>query len=169
MIGKRPDCLEGKTIKELIASALQARVLSYCPYSGFAVGAALAAGSTDNITIYTGCNIENSAFSPSVCAERVAIFKAISEGCDPATFKAIAIVGEKNGSIAEGTSSGSASAEESVITDGSVPDYCPPCGVCRQVMSEFCDPDNFTIILAKNTDEYKTFTLRELMPESFGL
>ena len=210
MIENSHDYLESKTIKELIASALQVRTHSYCPYSGFAVGAALAittgktyssgthgtkevadcsvegaanhAEATGSITIYTVCNIENSAFSPSVCAERVAIFKAISEGCDPASFRAIAIVGGKNDkktcsshsqnkcNRSEGTSCATASTEAAfIIIDGSVPDFCPPCGVCRQVMSEFCDPDRFMIILARNTDEYKIFTLRDLMPESFGL
>lgn len=128
----------------LIEEAFRMRRFSYAPYSDFKVGAALA---TKGERIFTGCNIENSAFSPTVCAERTAFFKAVSEG--EKDFEAIAIVGGK-----EGTKEF---------------DFCPPCGVCRQVMTEFCDPDNFKIILAKSVDEYKIFTLRELMPESFSI
>ena len=108
------------TSKELINKALEAMNMSYSPYSDFKVGAALLC---DDGTVYTGCNIENSAFSPTCCAERVAIFKAISEGNNK--FSAIAVVGGKQGRI-EG--------------------FCSPCGVCRQVMAEFCGKD-FTIYL----------------------
>ncbi len=126
---------------DLIKIALDIRSKAYCPYSGFAVGAALLC---NDGSVYTGCNIENSAFSPTVCAERTAFFKAISDG--KKDFVKIAVVG------------GNAEKE---------PDnYCPPCGVCRQVMKEFCSAD-FEIIIAKNTDEYKTKTLAELLPESF--
>lgn len=127
---------------ELISLALEARKMSYSPYSGFSVGAALLC--TDG-TVYTGCNIENSAFSPTNCAERTAFFKAVSEG--KIDFLKIAVVGGRN--------------EESVPVN-----YCPPCGVCRQVMKEFCSAD-FEIIIAKNTDEYKDMTLADLLPESF--
>ena len=96
-------------------------------------------------TIYTGCNIENAAYGPSNCAERTAIFKAVSEG--KKDFVAIAIVGGKNGVIE---------------------DFCPPCGVCRQVMAEFCSPD-FEIILCKSDGEYKKYTLAELLPAAFSL
>jgi cytidine deaminase len=127
---------------ELIKLALEARKFSYSPYSGFSVGAALLCADG---TVYTGCNIENSAFSPTVCAERTAFFKAVSEG--EKKFVKIAVVGGKS--------------------DDEFPEnYCPPCGVCRQVMKEFCSED-FEIIIAKNTDEYKVMTLAELLPESF--
>ena len=126
---------------QLIEIALQARQKAYCPYSGFAVGAALLC---DDGSVYKGCNIENSAFSPTNCAERTAFFKAVSEGkCD---FVKIAVVG------------GNADSEPE--------NYCPPCGICRQVMREFCS-DSFEIIIAKSTDDYKVMTLSDLLPESF--
>ena len=126
---------------KLIKLALEAREKAYAPYSSFAVGAALLCGDGE---IFMGCNIENSAFSPTVCAERTAIFKAISEG--KRDFVKIAVVG------------GNADKEPE--------NYCPPCGVCRQVMKEFCSAD-FEIIIAKNPDDYKVKTLCELLPESF--
>lgn len=128
--------------RELIIKALEARKYSYSPYSGFAVGAALLCADG---TVYTGCNIENSAFSPTNCAERTAFFKAVSEG--KRGFVGIAVVG------------GESQYDEPQA-------ICPPCGVCRQVMKEFCSQD-FRIILAKNTDEYKVMTLSELLPMSF--
>ncbi len=128
--------------KDLVNAAKEAMTNSYSPYSEFKVGAALL--SKDG-KIYTGCNIENAAFGPSNCAERTAIFKAVSEGV--LDFEAIAIVGGKSGIIE---------------------DFCPPCGVCRQVMSEFCESD-FRIILGGKGDEIKEFCLGELLPESFGL
>lgn len=133
--------------KLLIQKAIEMQNFSYVPYSNFCVGAALLC---KDGTIFTGCNIENAAYGPSNCAERTAIFKAVSEGFTE--FSAIAIVGgskDKNG-------------------NPTIKDYCPPCGVCRQVMAEFCNKD-FKIILAKNTDDYKEFTLEELLPESFIL
>lgn len=126
----------------LIEKAFEMLKFSYCPYSHFHVGAALLSKTGK---IYGGCNVENAAYGPSNCAERTAIFKAVSEG--EKKFEAICIAGGMNG----------------VITD-----FCPPCGVCRQVMREFCSPD-FKIILAKSKDEYKIFTLAELLPESFTL
>lgn len=127
---------------ELVGLALDARKLSYSPYSGFSVGAALLC---KDGSVYTGCNIENSAFSPTNCAERTAFFKAVSEG--KREFVKIAVVGAD-------------SAKET-------PDnYCSPCGVCRQVMEEFCSAD-FEIIIAKNIDDYKILTLSELLPLSF--
>lgn len=129
-------------VKKLISYALEARRKAYTPYSGFQVGAALL--DTDG-KIYTGCNIENAAYTPSNCAERTAFFKAVSEGAY--NFDAIAIVGGKEGHIT---------------------DYCAPCGVCRQIMMEFCSPDRFKIILAKKEDDYKEFTLGELLPMGFG-
>lgn len=133
--------------KKMIEAAIKMLDFSYVPYSHFHVGAALLA---DDGTLFPGCNIENAAYGPSNCAERTAIFKAVSEG--KLNFKAIAIVGgpeDENG--------------KPVIKD-----FCPPCGVCRQVMSEFCKKD-FQIILAKSPKEYKIFTLAELLPESFSL
>lgn len=128
---------------EIIRAALEMRETSYCNYSSFAVGAGLL---TKDGEIYKGCNIENGAFSPTICAERVAIFKAVSEGVRD--FDAIAIAG---GVAGEAPS-----------------DYCPPCGVCRQVMTEFCDGD-FKVILVKSESEYKIFTLSEIMPLAFNL
>ncbi len=128
--------------RELIASAFEARQMAYTPYSNFKVGAALL---STNGTVYKGCNIENASYTPTNCAERTAFFKAVSEGVS--SFKAIAVVG------------GPENAEEF--------DFCAPCGVCRQVMLEFCDYDEFKIILAKSKDEYKVFTLKEIMPLAF--
>ncbi len=127
---------------ELICAALRAREKSYCPYSGFAVGAAL---ECSDGTVYLGCNIENSAFGPTVCAERTAFFKAVSDG--KKDFAKIAVVGAKAGE------------------DPS--DYCPPCGVCRQVMQEFCNPE-FEVLIAKSANEYKLMTLAEILPLGFG-
>ena len=129
-------------IKEMIKTALSMRKMSYTPYSHFNVGAALLAA---NGKIYTGCNIENAGYTSTNCAERTAFFKAVSEGVKE--FKAIAIVGG--------------------MEDATELEYCPPCGVCRQVMSEFCE-DDFKIILAKSETEYREFTLTELLPERFG-
>ena len=125
----------------LLSQAIEAMEKSYSPYSGCKVGAALL---TKSGKIFTGTNIENAAFSPTVCAERVAFFKAISEG--ETEFSAIAVVGGKDGRI-----------------DG----IFAPCGVCRQVMREFCN-DDFKIIMGINDLEYKTITLSELLPISFS-
>lgn len=119
-------------MEDLLNKAREALKNAYAPYSRFKVGVALL---TKSGKVYTGCNIENSAFSPTLCAERVAFGKAVSEG--ERDFAAIAVVNDK------GTP-------------------CPPCGVCRQVMAEFCSPD-FKIIL-----QDKTCTLKELLPESFS-
>lgn len=127
---------------ELITKALEARKFSYSPYSGFSVGAALLC---DDGSVYAGCNIENSSFSPTICAERTAIFKAVSEG--KKNFLKIAVVGAD-------------SENETPVN------YCPPCGVCRQVMREFCGND-FEIVIAKSCDDYKVKKLSELLPESF--
>lgn len=134
--------MEKILIEKLIKKAIEMLNFSYVPYSNFHVGAALL---TSEGEIYTGCNIENAAYGPSNCAERTAIFKAVSEG--KKEFEAIAVVGGKNGKIE---------------------DFCPPCGVCRQVLAEFCKKD-FKIILAKSTNEYKIMTLEQLLPESFSL
>lgn len=131
-----------KTVRMLIEEAISARKRAYAPYSHFMVGAALL---TKDGRIYTGCNIENAAYGPSNCAERTAFFKAVSEGCR--SFAAVAIVGAARNDR-EGQ-------------------YAAPCGVCRQVMAEFCDSD-FEIIIAKSAEEYYIKTLKELLPESFG-
>lgn len=130
--------------EELVRNAIEARKNAYTPYSKFMVGAALL---TDSDEIIKGCNIENAAYSPTNCAERTAFFKAISEGI--MNFKAIAIVG----------------GDESE-TD-SFSDYAYPCGVCRQVMREFCSPD-FKVIVGKSVKEYKVFRLDEILPNGFG-
>lgn len=133
--------------EELIEKAIKMQDMSYAPYSHFHVGAALL---SKNGQIFTGCNIENAAYGPSNCAERTAIFKAVSEGVKD--FEAIAIVGGPEDKDGKAT----------------IEDFCPPCGVCRQVMSEFCKKD-FKIILAKSPENYKIYTLEELLPLSFSL
>ena len=134
--------MTNEVIKKLSEAALDVRKKAYCPYSGFAVGAALLAKSGE---IYTGVNIENAAFTPTNCAERTAIFKAVSEGV--LEFDAICVVGGMNKVLKE---------------------YAAPCGVCRQVMMEFCDPETFQVILAVSKDKYDIFTLKELLPLGFG-
>lgn len=134
--------LQDIPVTELIKSALEARKKSYSPYSEFKVGAALL---TRELRIYTGCNIENAAYSPGICAERTAVYKAVSEGWKG--FKAIAVTGGK----------------------GENPNaYAFPCGVCRQVMREFVNPEEFLVIVAKSCDDYQVYTLSQLLPESFG-
>jgi cytidine deaminase len=129
--------------KQLIREALLARENSYSPYSGYRVGAALLA---EDGRIFRGCNIENAAYTPTNCAERTAVFKAVSEGCR--TFQAIAVVGGK-----EEKPSG---------------DYAYPCGVCRQVLREFVEVSQFVVICARSEEDYREWTLGELLPESFG-
>ena len=128
------------TDKELVLKAIDSMKNSYSPYSRFKVGAALL---TENGKIYTGCNIENVAFGPSICAERVAFFKAISEG--EKNFSKIAVVGGKDGIISSAT---------------------PPCGVCRQVMREFCN-DDFEILIVRENGNYDKVLLKDLLPNSF--
>lgn len=130
---------------DLLAAARKAAEKAYVPYSGFSVGAALLMA---NGKIYTGCNIENAAYSPTNCAERTAFFKAVSEG--ERDFTAIAVVGGK----------------KTDLLSGKKLEPCPPCGVCRQVMAEFCG-DSFVIVLG-SPDDYKTYTLREILPFGFG-
>lgn len=130
-------------IEELIKHAINARKQSYCPYSNYAVGAALLSKDRE---IIEGCNIENASYGATNCAERTAFFKAVSSGIRG--FEAIAIVGSpKNCEIDQ---------------------YAFPCGVCRQVMMEFCNPDSFKVIVAKSVEDYKLYTLKELLPEGFG-
>lgn len=135
--------MEEIPVKELICSAIEARRKAYAPYSGYMVGAAVL---TNELRIYTGCNIENASYTPTVCAERTAISKAVSEG--RRRFLAIAIAGSPKGE--------------------NITQYAFPCGVCRQVMREFADPDQFVVIVAKDEDDYKMYRLNELFPESFG-
>ena len=132
---------------ELVQKAIEMTKMSYVPYSHFHVGAALL---DKNGKIWTGCNIENATYGATNCAERTAIFKAVSEGVRD--FEAIAIVGGPEG------------ADGSLVLE----EFCPPCGICRQVLSEFCSKD-FKIILANKKGEQKLFTLAELLPESFRL
>ena len=129
-------------VEELVEKAMKAMEMSYSPYSGFRVGACLLTSDGD---YYTGCNIENAAYTPTNCAERTAFFKAISEGVRE--FDAICIVGGKDGVLTE---------------------YAAPCGVCRQVMMEFCDPKTFKVILAVSKEQYDVYTLEELLPQGFG-
>lgn len=135
--------LDEKTIQTLIAAAYDARKLSYTPYSHYQVGAALLA---QNRQVITGCNIENAAYTPTNCAERTAFFKAISEGIRD--FQAIAVMGSPEGDV--------------------LTQYAYPCGVCRQVMMEFCKPEEFQVIVAKSSDDYRVMMLQELLPEGFG-
>ena len=127
--------------KELVKAAFSAMERAYAPYSGYTVGAALLGKSG---TLYTGCNVESASYSPTNCAERTAFFKAISEG--EREFSKIAIVGGKHGDVT---------------------DMFMPCGVCRQVMAEFCD-DDFEIVVALTPDDFKSFTLKELLPFGFS-
>ena len=125
---------------ELMRLAEDARAYSYTPYSGFAVGAALL---TKSGKVYTGCNIENASYTPTICAERTAVFKAVSEG--EREFAAIAVIGGPAGEKGR---------------------FCAPCGVCRQVLREFCELD-FRILLG-SVDKVQAYTLGELLPTSFG-
>ena len=128
--------------RELICEAILAMNRAYTPYSNYKVGAALL---TKGGKIYQGCNIENAAYSPTNCAERTAFFRAVYEG--EREFSAICVVGGKNGALTE---------------------FAPPCGVCRQVMMEFCNPETFKIILATSEDHFEVYTLKELLPLGFG-
>ncbi len=128
--------------KALIKTAIETLPFSYSPYSNFKVAAALL---TKSGKVYTGCNIESVAYTPTNCAERTAFFKAVSEG--EREFEAIAIVGGLHGKLT---------------------DYCSPCGVCRQVMREFCTPDSFEIVLDDGKGGELVYTLEQLLPESFG-
>ncbi len=140
MIGR--NTMDDKIYLDLIEKATYARVNAYAPYSGYKVGAALLCSDG---TVFKGANIENSAFSETVCAERVAFFNAISKGGDRRDFKAIAIVGGKNNKII---------------------DFASPCGACRQVMREFCS-DKFEIILYNGKD-IQVHTLYDMLPYDFS-
>lgn len=134
--------LTKEEIKALLDMAFERLPSAYAPYSHFHVAAALLC--MDG-AVYTGVNIENASYPATNCAERTAFFKAVSEG--RREFRAIAICGGK---------------------DGKTETYCAPCGICRQVMREFCRPSDFQVIVARTVDDYRTYTLEELLPESFG-
>lgn len=137
------ELLKDIPVKELIKAAIEARKKAYSPYSGYMVGAAVL---TADLRIYTGCNIENAAYMPTICGERTAISKAVSEGARK--LLAVAVVGSPKGE--------------------SITQYAYPCGVCRQVMREFSEPGELVVIVAKNTEDYQVHTLAELLPHSFG-
>lgn len=128
--------------KILIRNAIEAMQMSYSPYSNFKVGAALLA---KNGQIYQGCNIESASYTPTNCAERTAFFKAVSEGVKE--FEAIAVVGG---------------------LDGNITSLASPCGVCRQVMMEFCNPKTFQVLIAIDEENYVQHSLEEILPLGFG-
>lgn len=136
------DIVTRSAVKNLIREAIDAMGYAYAPYSNQYVGAALLSAKEK---VYKGCNIENAAYGPTNCAERTALFKAISEG--ERAFTAIAIVGGRKGVLA---------------------DFYPPCGVCRQVLREFVDPKSFLVILARSEEDYVAYSLEALLPLSFG-
>ncbi len=123
-------------LDELVNSARAARENAYAPYSHYAVGAAVLAKSGK---VYTGCNVENAAYPTSLCAERVAIFKAISEG--ERELVALAVVTSNGGS---------------------------PCGACRQVFSEFAEDDSVIVLAAARGDRHKEFSMKQILPDRFG-
>lgn len=131
-------------IKELTEAALDARGKAYVPYSNYAVGAALLCADG---SIVKGANIENASYGATVCAERCAVFSAVASGRKD--FVAIAVVGGK-------------------VTENELTDYAYPCGICRQVLREFTDPSEFTVIVARSVSDHKVYKLEELLPESFG-
>lgn len=131
------------TNEALILEAKKARERAYTPYSNFKVGAALL---TKSGKVYHGCNIENAAYTPTNCAERTAFFKAVYDG--EREFEKIAVVGGADGVEADA--------------------LCAPCGVCRQVMMEFCNPETFKIVLANGEGNHLELTLKEMLPYGFG-
>ncbi len=144
MEGKREQAgLPGEAvIRSLVEQALDALPSAYAPYSRFHVAAALLCRDG---SVYTGCNMENASYPAGLCAERAAFAKAVSDG--KREFSGIAVLGGR---------------------DGHVTDWCPPCGICRQVMREFAGPEEFWIVLARSLEEYRVYTLEQLLPESFG-
>lgn len=143
-MGKKTTDVQWK--QDLIAEALAARKYAYAPYSEFLVGAALL---TAEGKVYTGCNVENASYGATNCGERTALFHAVSKG--ERQFRAIAITGGKR----------------QAVNKSALSDYTYPCGVCRQVLQEFCDKD-FIILVAKSITDYKEYTLGELLPFGFG-
>jgi cytidine deaminase len=134
--------MDRETIERLVAHALEMMPRAYAPYSRFQVGAAVLAASGK---VYGGANVENASYPAGICAERSAIAQAAASGERKLT--AIAICGGKEGRIAG---------------------YCPPCGICRQTMREFCDPEAFRVVVARSAGDYKVYTLAQLLPDSFG-
>ena len=126
-------------LEALKALAVSMLEKAYCPYSHFPVGAALECADG---SVYTGCNVENAVYPAGICAERNAIFHAVAEGHTRDLVR--------------------------IVIAGRSEDFCVPCGICRQVMMEFCDPETFEIIIARGPEDYKSFLLKELLPESFG-
>lgn len=149
--------MDSELKQKLIRMALEARLSAYAPYSMYLVGAALL---SEDGTIYTGCNIENASYGATNCAERTAVFKAVSEG--KRKFTAIAVAG---GKAAESENEKAAD-----VTEGekAATDYAFPCGICRQVLREFSDPAQMTVLICRSAEDYKEMTLEELLPESFG-
>lgn len=135
--------VDADTKRLLIEKAIEVLPNSYAPYSNYNVGAAAL---FDSGKIYTGVNVENASYGGSVCAERNAIFHAAAEG--ERKLIALAVTGGPGGEIEE--------------------EYCAPCGICRQVMREFAEAENMLVISAKSPDDFKEYTLAELLPESFG-
>lgn len=134
--------INSENIQKMLRMAEQTLSLAYAPYSRFQVAVALLC---QDGTVYTGCNVENASYPAGICAERTAVSKAVSEG--KREFSAILILGGN---------------------EGRAEAFCPPCGICRQVLREFADPNEFQVILAKQNGEYRVMTLEELLPESFG-
>ena len=134
--------MDKETIERLVAHALEMVPRAYAPYSRFQVGAAVLAASGK---IYGGANVENASYPAGICAERSAIAQAVSAG--ERSLTAIAICGGR---------------------DGLISDFCPPCGICRQTMREFCDPEAFHVVVARSVADFKVYTLAQLLPESFG-
>ena len=134
--------MDNETIGRLVVCALEMVPRAYAPYSRFQVGAAVLAESGK---IYGGANVENASYPAGVCAERNAIAHAVASG--ERRLAAIAICGGK---------------------DGAITGYCAPCGICRQTMREFYDPEEFRVIVARSTSDYKVYSLDQLLPESFG-
>ena len=126
----------------LAGKALDMTRASYAPYSRFRVGAAVLAASG---RVYGGANVENASYGATVCAERAAIFAAVAAG--ERELVALAVAGGR---------------------DGEVTDYCPPCGICRQVMREFARPESFRVLVARSATDYRAYALSELLPEGFG-
>ena len=146
--------LSGEDLSSLIEKALKMRSFSYCPYSGYAVGAAVL---TDDDSIYGGCNIENASYGATVCAERTAIFKAVSEGHKK--IKAIAICGAPLSLVPADKDK-----EYSIPSD--IP-YAYPCGICRQVISEFAASPDIPVIVCRSISDYESHSLSELIPYAF--
>jgi len=134
--------MDKETIERLVARALEMVPRAYAPYSRFQVGAAVLAASGK---IYGGANMENASYPAGICAERSAIAQAVSAG--ERSLTAIAICGGR---------------------DGVISDFCPPCGICRQTMREFCDPEAFHVVVARSAADFKVYTLAQILPESFG-